>query len=463
MAHSKPAPATARLSPALNGTIRTPGDKSMSHRALMFGALAQGETIISGLLEAGDIFSTAEALRAMGAKLALGDDGLWRVQGSGVLKEPSQIIDMGNSGTSTRLLAGMICGFPITVTITGDGSLIKRPMARITTPLEQMGAKFMARQGQRLPMSIQGSDALKGIDYRLPMASAQVKSAILLAGLNAHGTTTVIEDTPTRDHTETMLRHFGVEVVTRTLESGAQAVSITGGQTLTGCAIDVPGDPSTAAFPVIAALMVPGSGIRLKRINMNPRRNGLYTTLIEMGADLTLENERMESGEPMADLHIRYSDAIKGIAVPPDRVASMIDEIPALAMVAACANGTTYLTNLGELRVKESDRLQMVADGLAACGVDLEMGEDSLTIHGTGKPPQGGAQIATALDHRIAMSFLCLGLATAEAVMIDDISPVMTSFPEFVTVMGDLGAKISVDEDFLDTDGLFLRKKKNVL
>lgn len=463
MAHHKPAPATARKSPALNGVIRTPGDKSISHRALMFGALAKGETIISGLLEAGDIFSTAEALRAMGVRLALGDDGLWRVQGSGSLKEPSQVIDMGNSGTSTRLLTGVICGFPITVTMTGDGSLVKRPMARITEPLSEMGARFMARQGQRLPMSIQGSDSLKGIDYRLKMASAQVKSAILLAGLNAQGTTTVIEDTPTRDHTETMLRHFGVKIVTQTLESGAQAVSITGGQSLAGCAIDVPGDPSTAAFPVIAALLVPGSELRLKRINMNPRRNGLYTTLIEMGAELNLENERVESGEAIADLHVRYNDAIRGITVPPDRVASMIDEIPALAMVAACAEGTTRMTNLGELRVKESDRLKMVADGLAACGVDLEMGEDSLTIHGTGHAPKGGAQIETALDHRIAMSFLCLGLATAEPVSIDDISPVMTSFPGFVTVMNELGAQIGIEEDFLDTDGLFLKKKKTAL
>lgn len=462
MAHSKIIPMTARKSPALTGSMRIPGDKSISHRALMFGALAKGETIISGLLEAGDVFSTAEALRSMGAKLALGDDGLWRVQGTGVLKEPGQIIDMGNSGTSTRLLTGIVCGFPITVTMTGDGSLVKRPMARIVTPLEQMGAKFMARAGHRLPMSVQGSDSLKGIDYRLPVASAQVKSAILLAGLNAQGITTVIEETPTRDHTETMLRHFGVEVTTQTLESGAQAISIRGGQSLTGCAIDVPGDPSTAAFPTIAALMVPGSDLRLSRINMNPRRNGLYTTLLEMGADITIEHERMEGGEPIADLRVRYSDNMVGIAVPPDRVASMIDEIPALAMAASCATGTTYLTNLGELRVKESDRLKMVANGLAACGVRLEMGEESLTIHGTGQPPMGGATVETALDHRIAMSFLCLGLATEQPVGIDDISPVMTSFPNFTELMTGLGAVLEQSgEPALDDDGLFLRKKRS--
>jgi 3-phosphoshikimate 1-carboxyvinyltransferase len=461
MTHSsKIQPFTARKSSALTGSVRIPGDKSISHRALMFGALAKGETIVSGLLEAGDVFSTAEALRAMGAKVVLGEDGLWRIFGTGTLAEPSQIIDMGNSGTSTRLLCGIIAGFPIAVTMTGDGSLIKRPMMRVITPLEQMGAKFMARSGGRLPMTIQGSDSLKGIEYRLPVASAQVKSAILLAGLNANGTTTVIEEKATRDHTETMLRLFGAEVKTTILESGAIAISITGGQALRGCSIDVPSDPSTAAFPAIAALMVPGSDIKLPRINMNPRRNGLYLCLQEMGADITMDRPRNESGEPLADLHLRYSGNLKGITVPPDRIPSMIDEVPALAMVAACAEGTTHLTNLDELRVKESDRLKMVADGLVACGVKLEMGENSLTIHGAGKPPEGGAAIVTALDHRIAMSFLCLGLATEEPVSIDDISPVMTSFPGFVDVMTDLGAKLEGnDDDGLDTDGLFLREK----
>ncbi|MBI2235170.1 MAG: 3-phosphoshikimate 1-carboxyvinyltransferase, partial [Micavibrio aeruginosavorus] len=328
MTHSKTNPFLSRRSPGLSGTVRTPGDKSMSHRALMFGALAKGETIISGLLEAGDVFSTAEALRAMGAKITLGDDGLWRVFGTGMLGEPAEIIDMGNSGTSTRLLAGIIAGFPITVTMTGDGSLIKRPMARVITPLEQMGAEFMARSGQRLPMTMRGTDTLKAIEYRLPVASAQVKSAVLLAGLHAQGMTTVIEDKATRDHTETMLRLFGAEVKTQLLESGASAISIAGGQTLRGCAVDVPGDPSTAAFPAIAAVIVQGSEIALPRINMNPRRNGLYTTLQEMGADIALGRPRMESGEPLADLTIRYAGPLKGIAVPPERVPSMIDEIP---------------------------------------------------------------------------------------------------------------------------------------
>lgn len=459
MTHAKNLPVTARQSPGLSGTARIPGDKSISHRALMFGALASGETMISGLLEAGDVFSTAEALRALGARILMGEDGLWRVQGTGGLREPSEILEMGNSGTSTRLLTGMICGYPITATMNGDASLIKRPMARIVTPLEMMGAKFMARTGHRLPMSVQGSDQLKAIEYRLPVASAQVKSAILLAGLNARGTTTVIEDTPTRDHSETMLRHFGVTVTTTDLADGGQAISIEGGQTLTGCAIDVPCDPSAAAFPTIAALIVPGSDIRLPNINMNPRRNGLYTTLIEMGADLRLERHRIEGGEPLADLHVRYSDQLQGVTVPAERISSMIDEIPALAMVASCANGLTRLTNLGELRVKESDRLKMIADGLVACGVKLEMGEDSLTILGKGKAPAGGAMIATALDHRIAMSFLCLGLATAEPITIDDISPVTTSFPNFLSLMEDLGACFDEQaEPALDTDGLYLRK-----
>jgi len=459
MTHSKIIPYIARKSPPLTGPARIPGDKSISHRALMFGALSKGETIISGMLEADDIFATAQALRAMGVHVVLGEDGLWRVFGTGQLQEPAKILEMGNSGTSTRLLSGVIAGFPITATMNGDASLIKRPMMRIMTPLEQMGAHFMARSGGRLPMTLRGSESLKAIEYNLPVASAQVKSAILLAGLHAQGKTCVIENKATRDHTETMLRLFGATITSERLESGAEAIMIEGGQTLRGCAIDVPCDPSAAAFPTIAALMVEGSEIRLPRINMNPRRNGLYTSLIEMGADITLGQSRIEAGEPIADLTVRYNGPLKGIIVPPDRVPSMIDEIPALAMVAACADGTTHMTHLDELRVKESDRLKMVADGLAACGVQLEMGENSLTIHGTGAPPQGGARIETALDHRIAMSFLCLGMASTDPVTIDDISPVSTSFPGFVETMRGLGAILDAsDEDGLDTDGLFLKE-----
>lgn len=458
MKNFRPKPMTARKSGALTGTVQIPGDKSISHRALMFGALAKGETMVSGLLEAGDVFSTAEALRSMGVRLS-SEDGLWRIHGGNGLQEPGQIIDMGNSGTSTRLLTGMIAGYDITATVTGDASLVKRPMARIMTPLEQMGAKFMSRSSSRLPMTVRGSSALKAIEYRLPVASAQVKSCILLAGLNAAGTTTVIEETPTRDHTETMLKAFGVDITTERLENGAHAIHLKGGQILRGCAIDVPGDPSTAAFPTIAALMIPGSDLFLPHITMNPRRNGLYVTLLEMGADIALEHERIEGGEPIADLRIRYNGPLKGITVPPERIASMIDEVPALAMVAACAIGTTKLTNLGELRVKESDRLKMIADGLAECGVKLEMGEESLTLHGTGHPPKGGVTIMTALDHRIAMSFLCLGFVSEEPITIDDISPVMTSFPAFVDTLTSLGAPLEEsDQVALDPDGLFLKK-----
>ncbi len=435
---------TSKKSGPLNGSARIPGDKSMSHRALMFGALAEGETMISGLLEGEDVYNTATAMRAMGANITKGDDGLWRCFGQGVgnLEEPSAVLEMGNSGTSTRLLLGIVAAHPMTVCFTGDKSLIKRPMGRVITPLEQMGASFLSRAGGRLPLAIRGTDNAKAITYKLPVASAQVKSAIILAGLNARGTTTVIESHPTRDHSENMLRHFGVNVTVEKTEDGADAISITGGQALLGCAVDVPSDPSSAAFPVVAALINPGSEIKLHRIGMNPRRTGLYDTLIEMGAEITFENQKIEASEPIATLVIKSTKPLKGITVPPERVPSMIDEFPILAMAAACAEGTTKMTDLAELRVKESDRLLMVANGLKACGVELEMGEDWLTIHGTGKPPKGGAMIETALDHRIAMSFLVLGTATQEPVSIDDSSPIKTSFPNFIELMREIGANI---------------------
>lgn len=433
---------TARKSGPLNGKARIPGDKSMSHRALMFGALAEGETMISGLLEGEDVMSTAAAMRAMGAKIAKGDDGLWRCFGQGIgnMTEPSEVLDMGNSGTSTRLLMGIVAAHPITATFTGDKSLIKRPMGRVSVPLEQMGAKFMMRAGGRLPMTMQGTSEAKAITYKLPVASAQVKSAILLAGLNAKGTTTVIEDHPTRDHSENMLRHFGVEVTIAKTEDGADAISLTGGQRMLGCAVDVPADPSSAAFPVVAALINPGSDITLPRIGVNSRRIGLFETLLEMGANIVFENRKTEAGEPIANLRVIADKPLKGVVVPESRVPSMIDEFPVLAMAAACAEGTTRMTGLAELRVKESDRLLMVANGLKACGVNLEMGEDWLTIHGTGKAPRGGATIETALDHRIAMSFLVLGTVSDEPIRVDDASPIKTSFPNFIELMTDLGA-----------------------
>ena len=443
-----PQPLISRKVGPLSGTARVPGDKSMSHRALMLGALAKGETMISGLLEGEDVFNTAEAMTAMGARISGGNDGLWRAHGVGTgrLKEPDRILDMGNSGTSTRLIIGLISGHPIAATFTGDASLIKRPMKRLMEPLSQMGAQFLAREGGRLPLTASGARPPKNIEYRLPVASAQVKSAIMLAALNTPGITTVIEDTPTRDHTENMLRHFGVNVKVETLESGAQAIHVEGPQQLISCAVDVPGDPSSAAFPVVAALLLENSVIKLPGVGINDRRTGLYRTLNEMGADIAFTNIRVQAGEKVADITVRGKGPLRGINVPPERAASMIDEFPVLAMAAACADGTTKMNGLAELRVKESDRLKMIADGLAACGVKLEMGEDSLTIHGNGKPPKGGALIETALDHRIAMSFLVLGAATDEPVTVDDASPVATSFPGFADLMNGLGMNIESKE-----------------
>lgn len=434
---------TAHKNSPLTGTARIPGDKSISHRAILFGSLAIGETIVSGLLEGEDVLCTADAMRAMGAKIEHGDDGLWRIYGVGTagLHEPTSVLNMGNSGTSTRLLMGLLAGLPITATFTGDASLTKRPMKRVMTPLSLMGARFMARGDDKLPLTMHGAENALAIEYRLPVASAQVKSAILLAGLNALGTTTVIEDTPTRDHSENMLRHFGVEINVTDLENGAQAITIKGHQALQPCAIDVPADPSSAAFPAVAAILTEGSSIVLPNIGINPRRTGIYTCLQEMGASIEFKNKRVQAGEPVADIHIKYS-ALKGITVPEDIVPSMIDEFPVFAAAAACASGTTVMTGLEELRVKESDRLLMIAKGLESCGVKLEMGEASLTIHGNGKPPKGGASIETALDHRIAMAFLVLGGVTDEPITIDDAKPIKTSFPNFASLMNEFGGKI---------------------
>jgi 3-phosphoshikimate 1-carboxyvinyltransferase len=444
MSHTSPKkPATSSKSDPLKGTATIPGDKSISHRSLMLGGIARGQTIVHGLLEGEDVLNTAAAMRAMGAKIEKKPDGTWVCEGVGIgnLKSPAHPLDMGNSGTSTRLLAGLIGGHDITATFTGDTSLSKRPMGRVINPLTDMGAKFEAAEGGKLPMTVHGAAKPKAISYKLPVVSAQVKSAVLLAGLRADGTTTVTETIPTRDHTENMLRHFGVKVDVEDLEKGMQSVHIKGGQDLTAAEIFVPSDPSSAAFPAIAALILNGSEILLPRVGMNPRRNAVFVTLADMGADIIFENQRVEAGEPVADLRIKGTKILKGITVPEIRVPSMIDEIPILSVAAACAEGTTYLTGLEELRVKESDRLLMMYQGLKACGVDCEMGEASLTIHGTGKPPKGGATIETALDHRIAMSFLVLGLASDEAITIDDISPVATSFPNFVALLTALAGK----------------------
>lgn len=429
---------------SLNGTADIPGDKSISHRALMLGGIAIGKTSIHGLLEGEDVIHTADAMRAMGADIQRDDEGIWHCHGVGIggLKEPETVLEMGNSGTSTRLLMGLVGAHNITTQFSGDASLSKRPMNRVIKPLEMMGAKITAREGGRLPLSIQGPKDVLPIEYRLPVASAQVKSAVLLAGLSAMGKTSVIEETPTRDHTENMFKAFGVPIETETLDDGAQKISVTGQQDLTGTEIHVPADPSSAAFPTAAAVLRAGSEIKMKNILMNERRNGLYTTLIEMGANITFENERIQAGEKVADITVKGDNTLKGIDVPANRVPGMIDEFPILAVIASCTEGITTMTGLAELRVKESDRLLMMYKGLKACGVNLEMGEDSLTIHGNGQPPKGGVEIKTALDHRIAMSFLVLGSVTEEPITIDDAAPINTSFPTFISLMNGLGTKI---------------------
>ncbi|MCC7271300.1 MAG: 3-phosphoshikimate 1-carboxyvinyltransferase [Alphaproteobacteria bacterium] len=443
-------PLTALRSAAagpLSGDIAVPGDKSISHRALMLGSLAVGETTITGLLEGEDVLRTAAAMRALGAEVLQRADGTWRVQGAGVgsLVEPAQVLDMGNAGTGARLLMGVVAAHPITALFTGDASLVRRPMGRVMTPLRQMGARFMARTGDRMPLALAGAATPMPITYRLPVASAQVKSAILLAGLNTPGRTTVVEPEPTRDHTELMLRHFGAGV---TVEDGAEGrvVALTGQPELTGRPVVVPGDPSSAAFPIVAALLVEGSDVLVRNVGLNPLRTGLLTTLAEMGADITVEGGRVEAGEPVGDLRVRGTGPLRGVTVPAARAPSMIDEYPVLACLAAAARGDTVMEGLGELRVKESDRLSAVAEGLAACGAAVTVEGDTLTVRGAGRAPRGGGRIVTRLDHRIAMAFLVLGLATDEPVAIDDDEAIATSFPGFVRLLNGLGGRITAPE-----------------
>ncbi len=425
----------------LTGRVTVPGDKSISHRALILGALAVGETDIHGLLEGEDVLHTAAALRALGATVSRGADGVWRVSGVGVggLGEADGVIDLGNSGTAARLLMGVLAGHPMTSFLTGDDSLRGRPMKRVIDPLRGFGARFECRIGGRLPLAVIGASEPMPIAYRLPVASAQVKSAVLLAALNAPGVTTVIEPQPTRDHTELMLAHFGASLDIRRDDDGAMRIALTGQPELTGQTVVVPGDPSSAAFAAVAALIVPGSAITLSGIGMNSRRAGLFTTLAEMGGDIVLENERIQAGEPVADLTVRAS-ALHGVSVPPGRAPSMIDEYPVLAMAAAVATGDTVMQGVGELRVKESDRLAAVADGLTACGIGVAVTADSMIVHGAGGPAPGGGLVRTALDHRIAMSFLVLGMACKAPVAVDDSGPIETSFPGFVDLMNSLGA-----------------------
>ena len=431
---------TAKPSGALRGRAVAPGDKSISHRALILGAMASGTTAIEGLLAGDDVLATARAAAAFGADVERLGNGRWRVVGRGGFVRPEALIDCGNSGTGARLLMGAAAGFPIEAAFDGDASLRKRPMGRVTEPLSRMGARFETTSG-RLPLTVRGG-GLRAADHRQAVPSAQVKSAVLLAGLNAAGETVVLEPEPTRDHTERMLRAFGAAVAVEDTPQGRR-VRLAGGQGLRGTTVAVPGDPSSAAFPLIAALLVPGSAVTIEGVLLNPLRTGLFDTLRDMGADLSISNEREAGGEAVGDVTARAS-RLRGVEVPAARAASMIDEYPVLAVAAAFAEGATVMRGLTELRVKESDRIALTAAGLTACGVATEEEPDGLVVHGAGRPPRGGATVATQGDHRIAMSHLVLGLAAERPVTVDQPGMIATSFPGFVALMRGLGAEIEV-------------------
>ncbi|MGV6849947.1 MAG: 3-phosphoshikimate 1-carboxyvinyltransferase [Marinibacterium sp.] len=452
-AHGPKIPMTSAPCGPLRGRAVVPGDKSISHRALIFGALSVGETRITGLLEGQDVLDTARAMRAFGAEVTDHGGGAWTVQGVGVggFGEPDQVIDCGNSGTGVRLIMGAMATSPIAATFTGDASLVSRPMARITDPLALFGARAHGRSGGRLPLTLVGAADPVPVRYTLPVPSAQVKSAVLLAGLNAPGQTVVIEPEATRDHTERMLQGFGADITVEETDEG-RVITLTGQPELIPQTIAVPCDPSSAAFPVCAALIVPGSDVLVPGIGLNPTRAGLFFTLQEMGADLTFENPREEGGEPVADLRARFSPGLKGVDVPPERAASMIDEYPILSVVAAFAEGETRMTGVRELRVKESDRIAAMADGLRAAGVSVQDGPDWWTVTGCERRGNrsgvtGGVTCASHLDHRIAMSFLVLGMASEQPVRVDDGGPIATSFPVFEGLMTGLGADLARAKD----------------
>lgn len=434
---------TSKAGGPLNGTVRAPGDKSMSHRSMILGAMATGVTEVEGLLEGDDVLATARAAEAFGATVDRLGDGKWRITGRGGFQSPADVIDCGNAGTGVRLLMGAAAGYPITATFDGDASLRSRPMGRVTDHLTRMGATFnWSGKPGLLPATLTGG-ALSAIDHVQTVASAQVKSAILLAGLNAEGVTSVTEPERSRDHTERMLRAFGAVVdVEPTSVSGGEGwiIRLKGGQPLTGTKVSVPGDPSSAAFPLAAGLIVPGSSVTVEGVMLNPLRTGLFDTWIEMGADLTMTNRRESGGEDVGDITARHS-ALKGVVVPEARAASMIDEYPILAATAAFANGVTVMRGAGEMRVKESDRIRLMVDGLRACGVAVEEEPDGFLV--TGGPVRGEATVHTAHDHRIAMSHLVLGLAAAAPVTVDEPDMIATSFPGFVEMMNGLGGQIA--------------------
>lgn len=439
-----PRPARAFGSVALQGNISVPGDKSISHRALMLSSQTIGTTVIHGLLEGEDVISTANALKLCGVPIDRSEDGTWTVKGVGVggLHEPADVLDMGNAGTAARLMMGLLAPYPYHVQFTGDESLRKRPMQRVIGPLEQMGVQFWAREGGRLPLAMQGTANPIPISYTLPVASAQVKSALLLAGINTPGATTVIEKEATRDHTERMLRAIGIQVDVLKQRDGMH-ITVHGqpAQTYEDRVLHVPADPSSAAFPIVAALLVPGSNITVENVCLNPSRTGLFDTLKEMGANITLLNRREVGGEPVGDIRVKHS-ALHEVDVPAERAPSMIDEYPVLAVAAACAKGKSVMRGLGELRVKESNRLAAIIAGLQACGVNAIEDGDNLIVTGRGKPPRGGATITTHYDHRIAMSFLILGLVSEQPIEVDDARAIATSFPDFMGLMRGLGGKL---------------------
>jgi 3-phosphoshikimate 1-carboxyvinyltransferase len=442
--HAASSPLTARRSRPLNGRVRVPGDKSISHRALIFGALAVGETRICGLLEGEDVLNTGRAMRALGSRVERIDEGEWRVHGVGVggFAQPNALLDFGNSGTGARLVMGAVAGCPIVAAFDGDASLRARPMQRVLDPLLRMGARPLhVSEGGRLPLALQGARDPMPIVYRTPVPSAQIKSAVLLAGLSAPGATTVVENEASRDHTERLLAHFGAEVAVEPEGEHGRRITLTGQPELVPAPIVVPADPSSAAFPMVAALIVPGSELILSDVMTNPLRTGLIVTLREMGASIESLEVRSDGGEEMADFRVRGS-TLHGVEVPATRAPAMIDEYPVLAVAASFAEGTTVMRGLKELRVKESDRFAAIADGLRANRVGFEIDGDDLIVHGRGRAA-GGGTVTTRMDHRIAMAFLVMGLASEQPVTVDDTAFIATSFPGFVTMLRDLGADLS--------------------